>query len=194
MCRRKHLMAIPCIAVLSGCGGMAGPQYAPATVDSARPAVRVENPYAGATGYVNPEWKANADAEPGGSRISNIPTGVWLDRIIAIEGGSSQMGLRDHLDEALAQGADYIQIVIYVERKSQKGMVIGQKGKAIRAIGEAARPKIETFLGRRVYLDLWVKPLRAWRKNRAYLGQLGFRLRLLGYRWGVTSLHMRVNL
>lgn len=75
-----------------------------------------------------------------------------------------------------SQDPVYIQIVIYVERKSQKGMVIGQKGKAIRAIGEAARPKIETFLGRRVYLDLWVKPLRAWRKNRAYLGQLGFRL------------------
>jgi GTP-binding protein Era len=75
-----------------------------------------------------------------------------------------------------SQDPIYIQIVIYVERKSQKGMVIGQKGKAIRAIGEAARPKIETFLGRRVYLDLWVKPLKAWRKNRAYLGQLGFRL------------------
>jgi GTP-binding protein Era len=75
-----------------------------------------------------------------------------------------------------SQDPIYIQVVIYVERKSQKGMVIGQKGKAIRAIGEAARPKIETFLGRRVYLDLWVKPLRAWRKNRAYLGQLGFRL------------------
>jgi len=55
-------------------------------------------------------------------------------------------------------------------------MIIGQKGSAIRAIGEAARPKIETFLGRRVYLDLWVKPLKSWRKNRSYLGQLGFRL------------------
>ena len=75
-----------------------------------------------------------------------------------------------------SQDPVYIQVVIYVERKSQKGMLIGQKGRAIRAIGEAARPKIETFLGRRVYLDLWVKPLRAWRKNRAYLGQLGFRV------------------
>jgi GTP-binding protein Era len=75
-----------------------------------------------------------------------------------------------------SQDPVYIQVVIYVERKSQKGMVIGQKGRAIRAIGEAARPKIETFLGRRVYLDLWVKPLRSWRKNRAHLGQLGFRL------------------
>jgi GTP-binding protein Era len=75
-----------------------------------------------------------------------------------------------------SQDPVYIQVVIYVERKSQKGMVIGQKGRAIRAIGEAARPKIETFLGRRVYLDLWVKPLRSWRKNRAHLGKLGFRL------------------
>jgi GTP-binding protein Era len=75
-----------------------------------------------------------------------------------------------------SQDPVYIQVVIYVERKSQKGMIIGQKGKAIRAIGEAARAKIETFLGRHVYLDLWVKPLRSWRKNRAYLGQLGFRL------------------
>ncbi len=70
----------------------------------------------------------------------------------------------------------YIQVVIYVERKSQKGMLIGKKGAAIRALGEAARTKIEHFLGRRVYLDLWVKPLPAWRKNRAHLGRLGFRL------------------
>jgi len=70
----------------------------------------------------------------------------------------------------------YIQMNIYFERKSQKGMLIGKKGAAIRALGEASRKKIETFLGCPVYLDLWVKPLKAWRKNRAYLGQLGFRL------------------
>jgi cellulose 1,4-beta-cellobiosidase len=78
----------------------------------------VDNPYAGAKGYVNPEWKAKADAEPGGSRISNTPTAVWLDRTAAIEGTDSSssngsMGLADHLDEALEQGAGYIQIVIY---------------------------------------------------------------------------------
>lgn len=70
----------------------------------------------------------------------------------------------------------YIQVNVYVERKSQKGILIGKKGAAIRALGEESRGKIETFLGRRVYLDLWVKPLRGWRKNRSYLGQLGFRL------------------
>lgn len=75
-----------------------------------------------------------------------------------------------------AQDPVYIQANVFVERMSQKGMVIGKKGAAIRALGEASRVKIEHFLGRPVYLDLWVKPLRAWRKNRAYLGKLGFRL------------------
>lgn len=70
----------------------------------------------------------------------------------------------------------YIAINVYVERKSQKGMVIGKGGAAIRALGSAARAKIEHFLGTPVYLDLWVKPLKSWRKNRAHLGQLGFRL------------------
>lgn len=70
----------------------------------------------------------------------------------------------------------YIAVNVFVERKSQKGMLIGKKGAAIQALGSASRAKIETFLGTRVYLDLWVKPLKAWRKNRAHLGRLGFRL------------------
>ena len=76
---------------------------------------RVDNPYVGVTGYVNPEWKAKANAESGGSRIANSPTGVWMDRIAAIygTGSSASMGLRDHLDAAIAQNAGYIQIVIY---------------------------------------------------------------------------------
>ncbi|BFU44107.1 glycoside hydrolase family 6 protein [Krasilnikovia sp. MM14-A1004] len=95
------------------------PTTAPTTPPTTPPAgTRVDNPYVGARGYVNPEWKAKADAEPGGSRISSNPTAVWLDRIAAINGttGSSSngaMGLRDHLDAALAQGAGYIQLVIY---------------------------------------------------------------------------------
>ena len=70
----------------------------------------------------------------------------------------------------------YIQVIVYVERKSQKGMLIGKQGAAIRELGSAARAKIEHFLGSSVYLDLWVKPLKSWRKNRAYLSQLGFQL------------------
>ncbi|RZU48634.1 cellulose 1,4-beta-cellobiosidase [Krasilnikovia cinnamomea] len=85
---------------------------------SPAPGSRVDNPYVGAKGYVNPEWRAKAEAEPGGSRISQNPTAVWLDRIAAIDGATGSgsngaMGLRDHLDAALAQGAGYIQLVIY---------------------------------------------------------------------------------
>ncbi|MFR9798823.1 glycoside hydrolase family 6 protein [Streptomyces sp. MS06] len=77
---------------------------------------RVDNPYVGAKVYVNPEWSANAAAEPGGSRIADEPTAVWLDRIAAIQGVNGGMSLRDHLDEALAQkgsGELTIQLVIY---------------------------------------------------------------------------------
>ncbi|CAL9326064.1 glycoside hydrolase family 6 protein [Streptomyces sp. SudanB52_2052] len=77
---------------------------------------RVANPYVGAKAYVNPEWSAKAAAEPGGSRISNQPTAVWLDRIAAINGVNGGMGLRAHLDEALKQkgsGELVIQVVIY---------------------------------------------------------------------------------
>ncbi|MFE9204985.1 glycoside hydrolase family 6 protein [Micromonospora sp. NPDC007230] len=77
------------------------------------PGQKVDNPYVGAKGYVNPDWKAKADAEPGGSRVSNNPTGVWMDRIAAINGTPGARGMRAHLDEALRQGAGYIQFVIY---------------------------------------------------------------------------------
>jgi cellulose 1,4-beta-cellobiosidase len=101
--------------------------YLPATVTATRQGSggngRVDNPYVGATGYNNPQWRALANGEPGGSRVANQPTGVWLDRISAIEGNSSPttgtMGLADHLDAAVAQDAAnganpvYIQIVIY---------------------------------------------------------------------------------
>ncbi|GAA2903847.1 hypothetical protein GCM10010517_69880 [Streptosporangium fragile] len=83
------------------------------------PGEHVDNPYDGATGYVNPDWSAKAAAEPGGDAVADISTGVWLDRIAAIAGTSSAMGLRAHLDEALEQDAANgskpltIQFVIY---------------------------------------------------------------------------------
>jgi GTP-binding protein Era len=70
----------------------------------------------------------------------------------------------------------YIRAVIYVERDSQKAIIIGAKGARIRAIGEAARKKIETFVGEKVYLDLWVKVLANWRKNPGSLSRFGYQL------------------
>jgi cellulose 1,4-beta-cellobiosidase len=85
------------------------------TGGSGEPGDRVDNPYAGAKLYVNPDWSAQA-RESGGAAIANQPTAVWLDRIAAITSGSAgenTMGLRDHLDAALAQGATALQMVTY---------------------------------------------------------------------------------
>lgn len=80
--------------------------------------------------------------------------------------------------EEFREGQDpvYIKVRIFVERGSQKGILLGAGGRAIRELGSVARAKIEHFLGRRVYLDLWVKPLKAWRKDRFRLGEMGFRV------------------
>jgi cellulose 1,4-beta-cellobiosidase len=81
--------------------------------------VHAPNPFAdNARGYVNPEWRARANSETGGNRVSNQPTGVWLDSISAIGGGPNRMGLQAHLDAALAQANAgttplYAQFVIY---------------------------------------------------------------------------------
>ncbi len=80
--------------------------------------------------------------------------------------------------EEFREGADpvYIRATIYVERGSQKPIVLGRGGAAIRALGSAARTKIEAFLDRRVFLDLWVKVLPQWRKKASALEYLGYRL------------------
>lgn len=110
--RRSRTLLLALATTLAVSGGTAVALTGGTTAEAAA-AARVDNPYAGVKGYVNPEWKAKADAEPGGSRISNQPTGVWLDRIAAIEGANGKMGLRAHLDTALRQGAGVIQLVIY---------------------------------------------------------------------------------
>ena len=68
----------------------------------------------------------------------------------------------------------YIRAVLYVERDSQKGIVIGEGGRTIKALGAAARAKIETLLGQRVFLDLHVKVLPKWRRDEPSLKRLGY--------------------
>jgi GTPase len=74
------------------------------------------------------------------------------------------------------EGAEpvYIRAVLYVERDSQKGIVIGEGGRTIKALGAAARAKIEALLGRRVFLDLHVKVLPKWRRDELTLKRLGY--------------------
>ena len=68
----------------------------------------------------------------------------------------------------------YIRAVIYVERESQKRILIGAKGTRIREIGRVAREKIEQFVGSTVYLDLWIKVLPNWRRKPRDLRRFGF--------------------
>ncbi len=75
-----------------------------------------------------------------------------------------------------AQSPVYIRTVLYVERESQKRILIGSGGQRIHAIGRAARAKIEAFVGAGVYLDLWVKVLPNWRKSDSAIRRFGYRL------------------
>ncbi len=68
----------------------------------------------------------------------------------------------------------YIRATLYVERDSQKGIVIGEGGRTIKALGQSARAKIETLVGQPVYLDLHVKVLPRWRRDAPSLQRLGY--------------------
>ncbi|MFI6862826.1 glycoside hydrolase family 6 protein [Streptomyces sp. NPDC050421] len=102
---RRRLAAVSALAM--------GTALMVAIPTPASAAARVDNPYVGATAYVNPDWSAKAAAEPGGAAIADTPAFVWMDRIAAIEGSASAKSLREHLDTALDQGANLFQVVIY---------------------------------------------------------------------------------
>jgi GTP-binding protein Era len=68
----------------------------------------------------------------------------------------------------------YIRATLFVERESQKGIVIGRGGQTIKALGAHARGRLEELVGAPVYLDLWVKALPNWRKSSGALARFGF--------------------
>ena len=68
----------------------------------------------------------------------------------------------------------YIQAVLYVERDSQKRILIGEGGTMLRGIGQAARTEAEPLLGKRIYLDLWVKVREHWRRDESVLARFGY--------------------
>ena len=95
-------------------------------------------------------------------------------------------GVRDELPHSLAvvieevsprEGRDDlidVHAILYVERDSQKGIVIGKGGVRLRDVGTAARTQIEKLLGTNVYLDLRVKIAKNWQRDPKQLGRLGF--------------------
>jgi GTP-binding protein Era len=95
-------------------------------------------------------------------------------------------GVRDELPHSLAVVIDEVEeregrddlidvhAILYVERDSQKGIIIGKGGARLREVGTAARLQIETLLGTKVYLDLRVKIAKNWQRDPKQLGRLGF--------------------
>lgn len=66
----------------------------------------------------------------------------------------------------------YIRAVIFVEKDSQKGIIIGKDGKKLKEIGTLAREELEVLLGKKVFLDLWVKVKDKWRKKARWVEEL----------------------
>ena len=71
-------------------------------------------------------------------------------------------------------GGVYIAATIYVEKESQKGILIGAGGQMLRRIGTAAREEIERMVGGKVYLDLWVKVSKNWRRDLRRVRRMGY--------------------
>ena len=72
-------------------------------------------------------------------------------------------------------GTTYVRATIYVERDSQKGIIIGKQGAMLKTIGRQARGDIERLLATKVFLDLWVKVKKDWRNKSGMLSELGYR-------------------
>lgn len=79
--------------------------------------------------------------------------------------------------ESMKEKEDIIVIdaTVYVDRESQKGIIIGAGGSMLKNIGSLARKDLESLLGNKVYLNLWAKTKRDWRDNEGFLRQLGYR-------------------
>ena len=72
-------------------------------------------------------------------------------------------------------GDVFVRGVIYVERDSQKGILIGVKGSMLKEIGQQARADMEALLGSKVFLDLWVKVKKDWRNSPKSLLEMGYK-------------------
>ena len=118
------------------------------------------------------------------------PAGVLTDEpdevmIAELVREAALEGVRDELPHSLAVVVEEImprqeshlldvRVNVFVERDSQKAIIIGRGGSRLREVGSNARAGIEELLGRRVHLDLHVKVAKDWQRDPKQLGRLGF--------------------
>jgi GTPase len=114
------------------------------------------------------------------NELTDSPESVMVAELVR---EAALSGVRDELPhsiavvvEELVHGAERIDVhaVMYVERDSQKGIVIGTGGERLKTVGTVARRQIEALLGAKVYLDLRVKVAKDWQRDPKQLHKLGF--------------------
>ncbi|HOQ09795.1 MAG TPA: GTPase Era [Syntrophomonadaceae bacterium] len=110
--------------------------------------------------------------------VSFIAAELIREKALILTRDEVPHSLAVEIEEFKQQSKDkvYLRAVIYTERDSQKGIIIGKNGQMLKAIGEQARLDIERMLDCHVYLDLWVKVKKNWRDSETNLNQLGYRL------------------
>jgi GTP-binding protein Era len=123
----------------------------------------------GALMPVGPRWYPDGEAtdEPLAQRIAELVREAALEDV------------RQELPHSVAVVVDEIDlprihVSLYVERDSQKGIVIGARGSRLRRIGAVARPEIEALVRRKVYLEIHVKVAKEWQRDPKALARLGF--------------------
>lgn len=80
----------------------------------------------------------------------------------------------DEMRPGRSQGSQYIHATIFVEKDSQKGILVGKDGQMLKKIGQASRKDLENLRGEKVFLDLWVKVKEDWRDRKELLRMLGY--------------------
>jgi GTP-binding protein Era len=186
----------PVILALNKCDLVAEPDVAAAYIALAPVPGEVEGPQA-ASVSVSATTGHNLDrllaaiiaALPPGPRY--YPEDAITDQQVRFMAGElvreqALLNLRDEVPHAVAVLVDdfkerspemtYISAVIYVERESQRMILLGKGGQMLKTIGQAARQSIEELLETKVYLELWVKVRPKWRKSPDDLRQLGYQL------------------
>lgn len=85
---------------------------------------------------------------------------------------SCEVAITDYKEEP---EIDRIRCEIYVDRESQKAILLGHKGEAIKRLGTEARKKIEKFIGKHIFLDLTIKVKTDWRNDEKQLDKFGYK-------------------
>lgn len=101
---------------------------------------------------------------------------IIREKIIHLTSEEIPHAIGVNVDRMIKEDEDRVRIeaTIYVERDSQKGIVIGKGGKKLKEVGKRARRDIEMLLGSKVYLELWVKVQRDWRNKVNFIRQIGY--------------------